>query len=112
MRVSHSQGLANQAGPKSCVRQSNLTGEALTGERTGRVLSREMHKLRSADGVGNLGRQHCAHRQREMGTGSARSKAPHMSRNVLHGNRESRSLPATVEPDAGHDGKSKDVRRR
>lgn len=112
MRVSHSQGLANQAGPKSCARQSNLSGEALTGERTGRVLSREMRKLRSADGLGNPGRQHRAHRQREMGAGSARSKTPHMFGNALHGNRESRSLPATVEPVAGRGGKSKDTRRR
>jgi hypothetical protein len=112
MRVSHSQGLANQAGPKSCERQSNLSGEALTGERTGRVVSREMHKLRSADGVGNPGRQHRTHRHREMGAGSARSKTPHMSGNALHGNRESRSLPATAEPGAGRGGKSEDARRR
>ena len=112
MRVSHSQGLANQADPKSCAQQSNLLGEALTGERTGRVSSREMRKLRSADGLGNLGRQHRTHRQREMGAGSARSKTPHMSGNALHGNRESRSLPAAAERVAGRDGKSKDARRR
>jgi hypothetical protein len=112
MRVSHSQGLANQTGPKSCVQQSNLLGEALIGERTGRVLSRERHTLRSADGLGYPGRQHRAHRHREMGTGSARSKTPHMSRNALHGNRESRSFPAAIEPVAGRGGKSEDARRR
>lgn len=112
MRVSHSQGLANQAGPKSCARQSNLPDEALTGERTGRVSSRERRKLRSADGVGNPGRQHSAYRYREIGAGSARSKTPHMSGNALHGNRESRGLPAAVEPAAGRGGKSEDTRRR
>ena len=112
MRVSHSQGLANQADPKSCYRQSNLSGEALTGERTGRVWSREMRKLRSADGLGNPGRQHRTHRPREMGAGSARSKTPHMSGNALHGNRESRSLLAAAEPVAGRGGKSEDTRHR
>jgi hypothetical protein len=112
MQVSHSQGLANQAGPKSCVRQSNLSGEALTGERIGQVLSREMRKLRSADGVGNPGRQHRTYRHREIGAGSARSKTLHMSGNALHGNRESRSLLAAAEPAAGRGGKSEDARRQ
>jgi hypothetical protein len=112
MQVSHSQGLANQAGPKSCARQSNPPGEALTGERTGRVLSRERRKLRSADGLGNPGRPHRTHRQREMGAGSARSKTPHMSGNALHGNRESQGVPAAAEPAAGRGGKSEDTRRR
>src|SRR5271157_1094443 len=100
MKVSYSQGLANQIGPKSCVRASNRPGEALTGESAGWVLSRERHdSLRSADGLGDTGRPHCdkslAGRPAigETWAGSARSETPDMHGNILRGNRESRSLP-------------------
>jgi hypothetical protein len=42
----------------------------------------------------SLGRQHCAHRQRKTGGGSARSKTPNMHGNILCGNRESLGSPA------------------
>ena len=45
VQVPSSQGLANQIDPESCVQASNRLGEALTGERTGRVLSREKRTL-------------------------------------------------------------------
>ncbi len=41
VQVLNSQGLANQSGSESCVGASNRSDEALIGERTGRVLSRE-----------------------------------------------------------------------
>jgi hypothetical protein len=44
VKVLYSQGIANQAGSGSCVCTSNRTGEALTGERAGRVLSREKRR--------------------------------------------------------------------
>lgn len=42
MKVSNSKGLANHIGPESCAGGSNPLGEALTGERAGWVLSREI----------------------------------------------------------------------
>lgn len=116
MKVSYSQGLANQIDPKSCVRTSNRPGEALTGERAGRVLSREIHDpRRSADVLGDHGRPHCSKSlagrpaRRETWTGSARSETPDMHGCTLRGNRESLCLPA--EKRAGCIGKSKDTRR-
>ena len=98
VQVLNSQGLANQAGPKSCVWTSNRPGEVLTGERAGRVLSRERQnlRLRSADVFSTIGRQHCGRRQRKTVAGSARSETPYMHGNILRGNRESLCLP-TVE---------------
>ena len=51
VQVLDSKGLANHAGPESCAGTGNHPCEALTGERVGRVLSREIARLRSADGV-------------------------------------------------------------
>jgi len=42
MREPHVEGLANHDGPESCVDARKGVGEALTGERTGEVLSREI----------------------------------------------------------------------
>jgi len=117
MQVSYVEGVANHNGPESCgvVRKGGV--EALTGERTGRVLSREIHalprkrqELREADAVGKGGRQHRAHRSRKVRPGLARSETPSMCGNTLCGNREIPRPPAE-ERTAGRIGKSKDVRR-
>lgn len=42
MEESYGEGLANHTGPESCGGDSNVTAEALTGVRTGQVLSREI----------------------------------------------------------------------
>src|SRR5215470_12416610 len=66
MKVSYVEGLANHNGPESCGVAREGGNEALTGGRTGRVLSREIHALlrkrqvlRDADAVedaeGNTG---------------------------------------------------------
>ncbi len=53
MEVSHDEGLANRIGPESCGFVSNGIAEALTGERMGRVLSREILIFQGADDVGH-----------------------------------------------------------
>jgi hypothetical protein len=42
MRVRNVEGVASHDGPESCGGAGNRVGEALTGERAGRVLSREI----------------------------------------------------------------------
>lgn len=118
MRVSYNQGLTNQIDPKSCAGASNRSGEALTGESAGRVLSRERHEpLRSADELGDFGRPHClkplAGRPalREAWAGSARSKTSNMHGNILRGNRESLKLPVAIEEAVDRIGKSEDASR-
>jgi hypothetical protein len=117
MKVSYVEGVANHNGPESCVVAREGGVEALTGERTGRVLSREIHSLsrkrqvlREADAVGKGGRQHWAHRSRKGRLALARSQTPSMCGNTLCGNREI-PRPPVAERAAGRIGKSKDVRR-
>jgi hypothetical protein len=117
MQESYGEGIANHTGPESCVGVREGDGEALTGVRTGRVLSRETiapsrkrWDLRGADAVVMSGRLSRAHRYREMCPAPARSETPCMYGNALRGSREIPRPPA-VESIAGRIGKSKDVRR-
>ena len=111
MKESRSEGLATHTGPESCGGAREGVIEALTGVRAGRVLSRESPLLRSADAVGDGGRQNRRRRYRETQPGSARSETPCTYGNTLLGNREILWLP-TADGAAGRVGKSKDVSRR
>jgi hypothetical protein len=117
MKVPYVEGVANHDGPESCGAAREGGVEALTGGRTGRVLSREIYALlrklqvlRDADAVEVRGRQYRVHQPREVYRDPARSKAPRMYASTLSGNRESPSLSAE-ERAADRVGKSKDVRR-
>ena len=110
MKESHVEGLAAHDGPESCVVARKGGGEALTGVRAGRVLSRERNSLRGVDAVGESGRPHSAHRNREMRRGPARSETPCMCGNTSRENRES-LCPPVQDGAAGRIGKSKDARR-
>lgn len=117
MKVPHGEGLATRTGPESCVVGREAGGEALTGERAGRVLSREKgtpsRKWRSdrgADAVESGGRPHLERRERETPKDPARSETPSMYGSALRGNREVPRLSAAREG-ADRTGKSKDLRR-
>ena len=111
MQESHSEGLATHTDPESCGAVRKCGAAALTGARTGRVLSRERCLLRSADAVRGGGKQHRRYRQRKMPLNCARSQTPCTHGNTLLGNREVLCSPAS-EYVTGRVGKSKDVRRR
>src|ERR1700752_970619 len=113
MEVSYVEDVANHNGPESCGAAREGGNEALTGERTGRVLSREIHALprkrqvlRDADVVEDGGRQYRVRRHREAQPDPARSETPSMYGNTLCGNREIPPPPAE-ESAAGRIGKSK-----
>lgn len=117
MKVSYVEGVANHNGPESCGAAREGGVEALTGERTGRVLSREIYALsrkrqvlRDADAVETGGRQYWVRRHRKACLDPARSKTPGMYASTLCGNRE---IPrsSAEERTADRVGKSKDVRR-
>ena len=117
MKVSYVEGIANHNGPESCGAAREGGVEALTGGRTGRVLSREINALlrrqqvlRDADAVENVGRQYRAHRSRKGHRDPARSETPCMHGNTLFGNREI-PRPSVEERTADRIGKSKDTRR-
>jgi RNA-directed DNA polymerase len=116
MKESCGEGLAIHTGPESCVGVRKDAGEALTGVRTGRVLSREIHApprgglLRGADAVESDGRQHSGGRKGETSRDPARSETPCMYGRTLPGNREVLSLAAAARC-AVRIGKPQGVRR-
>ena len=110
MKESYVEGLAAHSGPESCVVARKGRGEALTGVRAGRVLSRESDFLRGADAVRRSGRPRPTHRYREMRRAPARSETPGMYGNTSRENREILCPPA-ADGVAGRVGKSKDIRR-
>ncbi len=111
MKESHGEGPAIHTDPESCAAARKDRGEALTGERAGRVFSRERTLLRGADVVEEGGRPHPGRRQRETLRNPARSETPSTHGNTSHGNREIPG-PPVADGATGRVGKSKDTRRR
>jgi hypothetical protein len=117
MKVSYGEGLAIHTGSESCIGVRKNAGEALTGVRTGQVLSREIEPppqkrwpLRGADAVEASARQHWGRRYREMPLDPARSETLRMDASTLSGNRESPRL-SVGKNNTDRIGKSKDARR-
>ena len=109
MKESYVKGLANHNGPESCVEWRDSLGEALTGVRAGRVLSREINLVRGADPLMMWGRQQPAVRKGKARWYPARSETPGMHGNNLRENREILQPPKQAR--LGRIEKSKDVRR-
>jgi hypothetical protein len=103
MKESSSEEVAIRTGPESCVGVRKGEGEASTGVRAGRVLSREIHgpwreprRLRGADVLENDGRRHRTRRYREARPDPARSETPRTHGINSRGNREVPSLAAAM----------------
>ena len=95
MKESYVEGLASYGGPESCVCTRKGAGEALTGVRAGRVLSREINAphrkvrvVRGAEAVETCRRPHRCCRIGEAALDPARSETPRTCGNNSHGNRE------------------------
>jgi RNA-directed DNA polymerase len=110
MQESCGEGVANHTDPESCADARKGGREALTGERTGRVFSRERATLRDADAFGASGRPHRARRNREARWSPARSQTPSMSGHTSCETRES-LCPLAADGAVGRVGKSTDARR-
>ena len=110
MQESYGEGLAAHTGPESCAAVREDGREALTGGRTGRVLSHETKILRDADAVEVSGRRYPGRRHRETLRSPAWSETPRMSGHTSRENRESLWSPV-ADGAAGRIGKSKDTRR-
>ncbi len=109
MKESYVEGLANHNGPESCDEWRDSLGEALTGVRAGRVLSREINSVRDADPLVRWGRQQSTCRLGKAWRNPARSETPGMYGNNLRENREILRPPKPAR--LGRIVKSKDVRR-
>jgi len=109
MKESYVKSLANNNGPESCVMRSDLSGEALTGESVGRVLSREKGLVRDADPVEVRGRQQPTCRTGKGRWYPARSETPGRHGSNLRENREILRPPEPAR--LGRIARFKDVRR-
>jgi RNA-directed DNA polymerase len=117
MKVSYSEGVATHTDSESCIFVHKGEGEALTGERAGRVWSREIEPpsrqrwpLWGADAVELSGRQDWRRRKREMPLDPARSETLSMHASTLSASREIPCL-SVGEGTTDRIGKSKDVPR-
>ena len=95
MKESYVESLASYGGPESCVHTREGVGEALTGVRAGRVLSRVIHApwrkswvVRGAEAVEICRRPHWCCRIGQAVLDPARSQTPRTRGNISHGNRE------------------------
>ena len=110
MKESYGEGLATHTGPESCGAAREGGDEAWTGERMGRVFSRERTLLRDADAVGEAeGHIRCADIARR--TGVPRGQRPRArTETPCAGTGRSRVRPE-LRAAPGRVGKSKDIRR-
>jgi hypothetical protein len=117
MKVSYSEGLATHTDSESCIFVRKGVSEALTGERAGKVWSREIEPpprqrwpLWGADALELSGRQNWRRRHRETPLDPARSKTLSMHASTLSGSREIPCL-SVRERNTDRIGKSKDASR-
>src|SRR6267143_2086100 len=108
MQKSYECEVATHIGPESCGAARKGGVEALTGERAGRVFSRVRNSLRDDDAVGESGRPHRVHRNREVCQSPARSETP-----CTYGDTSRGEIPGPPRAVValGRIGNSKDVRR-
>ena len=94
MQEPHRKGVAIHPTPESCVSGREVRGEALTGAREGRVLSREIFPRRASGGLPGVAaldgraRPHRARRYRESCRDQARSETSSTHASTPHGSRE------------------------
>lgn len=112
MKEPYVEGVATHGDPESCADAREGSGEALTGARTGSVLSREINKsgeparkAGEADAVNRCGRPHARCRHREAASDPARSETPRTCGIFLRENREIRAL-LTADGAVGRIGKA------
>ena len=100
MRVRYVEGVAIHSGPESCAVTREGVSEALTGVRTGQVLSRERSIIPGADMVSNMEGNTDGRAMRAPGRPGV-VEDPGMRGHSLHGNREilglaGRALPVRI----------------
>lgn len=96
MKELHVEGVAIHDGPESCAGVREDEGEALTGARAGRVLSREIRYSRVPTLLSEAEGKTHRHRYREVTGDPARSKTPCTYGTSLRENREISGSPDVV----------------
>lgn len=90
------EGVATHDDPESCAAGREVGGEALTGVRAGRVLSREITYFRVPTPLSEAEGNTLRHRHREETNDPARSQTPCTYGTSLHENRDSSGLLGLV----------------
>ena len=98
MKESYVKGLANRDGPESCTGARKGEGEALTGERAGRVLSLEIGLFLGADALLTRRRHQRMHRYGKASPHLAGSNTPGRHGNIMCGTREALHLAWALAP--------------
>src|SRR5262245_25296064 len=93
MKEPYGKGLASHSDPEPYAVSREAGGGAMARARTGWVLSSVIVIVGGADVVKTGGRQHPAHRLREMGWNLPESETPCMCGTILHWNWEISSPP-------------------
>ena len=113
MKESYDEGIASHIGPESCAVACKGLGEALTGVRAGRVLSREnFYALTGSPGS----RRRAYERKAKADASVARDASTPCAvgdPECTHGNtsRGNREIPWPPPEEGGRTGKSKDARQ-
>ena len=100
MKEPHVEGVANHDDPESCVGAREGDGEALTGARAGRVLSREINEFGVPTLLSEAEGNTAMRRHREARSDPARSETPCTHGTFLRGNREIPCRPRQMAPRA------------
>jgi hypothetical protein len=90
------EGIATHDVPESCMRTREGADEAFDRGTCGPGIEPRNSTFQGADAVNPGGRQHVAHRYREMLDGPARSETPCTYGTSLHENREISGLPGVM----------------
>jgi hypothetical protein len=92
--------LASHDHPESCANVREVGGEALTGARTGWILSPEIYESRAPTLFPSAEGNTLTHAIRECSSGPAGSKTPCTCGTSLRGNREILGPPTVMVPSA------------
>ncbi len=100
MEELQTEDLASHGHPESCANARKDGGEALTGARTGWLLSPEIHDTRAPTLFPSAEGNTLTHDNRECDSGPAGSKTPCTCGTSLRGNREILGPPVVMVPPA------------
>lgn len=96
MEEPHVEGVATHDDPESCAQDREALGEALTGARAGRVLSREIGSPEVSTWLLYTEDNMVWPAKRKGQDNLPRSKTPRTHGTSLHGNREISTLPDSM----------------
>src|SRR3989442_1049397 len=112
MKELYIEGIATHDDREPCVGVRKGVGEASVAARAGQAIEPRNHRVRGADVVYEIGRQHRQQRYRELLAGPARSEIPVPARNLHARETGGPALARRGDHRAGRSGKAEVTRLR